>query len=377
MRVAPEMDSCGLRMSRLPPPHPPTSKTPPKWGQAGQKQGGADSQNLWGVMESVRKIRGLALKNRCNPHGSKEKCLTDFSKNPRKHCFCPRICQNIHGFVFVVFWSTLSLSFSFTNEKEREREAKTSKIGKKPNPRIFELLKFSSPEKTEAKGHFRGFGGFLKAALLYKSMAYAANGTNPRFFTKNALPLADSSLQLLGFTLVFGGLVDCAFGVYNRLVTSKTGVIGFDSPAHQAAQSRNLRRSCGFFVRAPSFGGSNGEPQGSPVKGLRLVPGLSTRSSRRLCLTASASVLANCTTWRPNMATSAFSPDFVDLVTGIQNDARQTSLALTSIMQLLRGCDAEHQLSAGALQSLLEPIWGSLDTLCGDLKAMHVGEVAL
>ena len=47
--------------------------------------------------------------------------------------------------------------------------------------------------------------------------------------------------------------------------------------------------SCGFFIRAPFFGGSNGEAQASPVCAPH-GPGLSTRSSRRLCLTAEAAV---------------------------------------------------------------------------------------
>ena len=69
-------------------------------------------------------------------------------------------------------------------------------------------------------------------------------------------------------------------------------------------------------------------------------------------------------------ATSAFSPDFVELVTGICHDAELTTKALTSIVELLRGCSASHHLSAGGLLSLLEPIWGSLDTLCGDLRTV-------
>lgn len=69
-------------------------------------------------------------------------------------------------------------------------------------------------------------------------------------------------------------------------------------------------------------------------------------------------------------ATSAFPPDFVELVTGIRHDAEQARRALAGITELLHGCDANHQLSAGGLQSLLEPIWASLDTLCGDLRTV-------
>lgn len=49
-------------------------------------------------------------------------------------------------------------------------------------------------------------------------------------------------------------------------------------------------------------------------------------------------------------------------------DAERARLALASVMELLRGCDADHQLSAGGLAALLEPVWGGLDTLCGDLR---------
>lgn len=80
-----------------------------------------------------------------------------------------------------------------------------------------------------------------------------------------------------------------SFG-YHPPVSSKKGLIGFDSSTHQAAQSRDTAQVCGFFVRAPVFGGSDGEPQGSPVKGLRLVPGLSTRSSCHPRLTAGVAV---------------------------------------------------------------------------------------
>ena len=56
-------------------------------------------------------------------------------------------------------------------------------------------------------------------------------------------------------------------------------VAGFRSPMRLAAQSRNTAQVCGFFVRAPSFGGSDGRAQALPVNGLRQSPGLRTRSS--------------------------------------------------------------------------------------------------
>jgi KilA-N domain len=44
---------------------------------------------------------------------------------------------------------------------------------------------------------------------------------------------------------------------YNAAVTSKKGVIGIGLPFASAAQSRNRRRSCGFHLSGPSFGGLN------------------------------------------------------------------------------------------------------------------------
>lgn len=69
-------------------------------------------------------------------------------------------------------------------------------------------------------------------------------------------------------------------------------------------------------------------------------------------------------------ATSAFSPDFVELLTGIQHDADMTCKALSSIVTLLHGCDEGVPLSVAGMYSLLEPIAGSLDTLCGDLRTV-------
>lgn len=69
-------------------------------------------------------------------------------------------------------------------------------------------------------------------------------------------------------------------------------------------------------------------------------------------------------------ATSAFSPDFVELLTGIQHDADMTCKALSSIATLLHGCAEDVPLSAGGLYALLEPIASSLDTLCGDLRTL-------
>jgi hypothetical protein len=48
-------------------------------------------------------------------------------------------------------------------------------------------------------------------------------------------------------------------------------------------------------------------------------------------------------------------------------DAQCACVTLTTIVELLRGCAAGHQITAVGMLRLLEPVAGSLDTLCGDL----------
>ncbi len=67
------------------------------------------------------------------------------------------------------------------------------------------------------------------------------------------------------------------------------------------------------------------------------------------------------------VATSAFSSRF-ELLHDVRLDAERVNAALASLMELLQGCGPGHTLSAGNLQSLLEPVWAGLDTLCGDLR---------
>jgi hypothetical protein len=59
---------------------------------------------------------------------------------------------------------------------------------------------------------------------------------------------------------------------YTPPVTSKKGVIGIGVPNDQAARSRNLRRSCGFFASGSSFGGPSVGPQGRRHKGSAWSP---------------------------------------------------------------------------------------------------------
>ncbi len=84
-------------------------------------------------------------------------------------------------------------------------------------------------------------------------------------------------------------------------VSAKKALIRFGSLKTLAAQSRNTAQFCGFFVYASFFGGLNGEPQGSPVNGLRQCPGLPTCSSCHPRLEAGVTV-SQPTHWRPIMA---------------------------------------------------------------------------
>ena len=64
---------------------------------------------------------------------------------------------------------------------------------------------------------------------------------------------------------------------------------------------------------------------------------------------------------------TSVSPDHLELLHDVHSDAQGIRLAMASLMELLRGCDPAYQLSAGGLESMLEPIWGCMETLCGDL----------
>lgn len=60
-------------------------------------------------------------------------------------------------------------------------------------------------------------------------------------------------------------------------------------------------------------------------------------------------------------------PDDEALLQEVCTDALKANQALASVLALLKGCPADHQLRAGVLAALLEPIAGCLDTLCCDL----------
>lgn len=60
-----------------------------------------------------------------------------------------------------------------------------------------------------------------------------------------------------------------------------------------------------------------------------------------------------------------------ELLHGCTAECAHTTQALASLVQLLQGCKPGHTLSAGGLLALLEPLAGSLDSLCNDLRTAH------
>jgi len=67
--------------------------------------------------------------------------------------------------------------------------------------------------------------------------------------------------------------------------------------------------------------------------------------------------------------TSSFSPAREELLRDIHADAQSLAFAMATMFELLRGCEPDHQVSAGGLLALLEPVCGGMETLVGDLGA--------
>lgn len=65
-----------------------------------------------------------------------------------------------------------------------------------------------------------------------------------------------------------------------------------------------------------------------------------------------------------------FFPDQLEALHETRLDAERVNAALASVMELLQGCTPDHQLTAGNLFALLEPVCAGLDTLCGDLRTV-------
>lgn len=56
-----------------------------------------------------------------------------------------------------------------------------------------------------------------------------------------------------------------------------------------------------------------------------------------------------------------------ELLTQIHGDAERTWLALSGLLELLHGCDPDHQISPAKLVHLLEPTAAAVEMLCGDV----------
>lgn len=364
------------------PPHPPSRVNPPEMGPSGAEKRRAIVKINPRKTDTWKKPVDWLTK----PAATRMVLSKSASRIPQK------IHENtlfIHGFAnlstacFLWFLTQLFLYPSLLPMKKREREGQKQAKQAKRAIHGFIDERFLNPRKCYKnrsvfgdflggfwiiRGKKRSFAGTFSNPWIgkpYKSTTYKKFGVNPRILQKNKVSPREVLVLSLGLTLCRKNHKHCAFEVYNRLVSSKKGLIGFGIPCNHCDESRRTAQFAAFSLCAPVLAARMGGRKA--CRFTQVVPGIPTCSSCRPRLESSATVFANRTIWRPSMATSAFSPDFVELVTGIQHDARLTSQALTSIMELLRGCDVSHQLSAGALHSLLEPIWGSLDTLCGDL----------
>lgn len=71
---------------------------------------------------------------------------------------------------------------------------------------------------------------------------------------------------------------------------------------------------------------------------------------------------------RSPVLTTDTAPALAELLHGCTAECTHTTQALASLVQLLQGCAPDHRLSAGGLLALLEPLAGSLDSLCNDLR---------
>lgn len=183
IRGATGMDSCGLRISRPSPPHPPTMENPLA-GVISERSGGRP------IAFYYRGGRGVFVKpvdctpqHPANPHGSKQKCPTGFPQNPRVESFYPRFALFCPRVCFRLFPpSPLSISlFSLRKESEREDSGEAEAIhgfffGQKIDPRnCYNFDSYSVDENSN--------WGTLSP---YKSMTYALSPEIPRSTGKNA-----------------------------------------------------------------------------------------------------------------------------------------------------------------------------------------------
>lgn len=62
--------------------------------------------------------------------------------------------------------------------------------------------------------------------------------------------------------------------------------------------------------------------------------------------------------------------ELIDSLSGVTDDAARASSALQGLAQLLEGCAPGHELQAGNLRELVEPICLSMDNVAADLAAL-------
>jgi hypothetical protein len=305
--------------------------------------------------------------------------------------FYPRVC-------FSLFCVSILISLSLLPMKrEREREPKR----KKCNPRVFKVC----------NTHFHRIATLFiaipwtKRAKFEKPVEIFCNSwrfmqtrgqqtyTN-QWVTEHPRVLGQStgknsvSLARKAAFLAFGPAGDKEGFALNKWpftalltwqntpVSSHIGLMGFGSLGNRCDASRSSPADRAASLSVPPFlvarmGGRKAR------RFAQAVPGLPTRSSHRPHLVVRAVVFANRTAWRPHMArqsTSSFSPAREELLRDIHEDAQTMSLALSALFNLLQGCDVDHQVSAGGLLGLLEPISGGMETLVGDMgTARNIG----
>jgi len=362
------------------PPAPPHDGNRPQRGQTEQVGGRSIAKIHQGGIGILKKPVDDSPQNPANPCGSKAEAPPGCFQNPRVVPFSPCVGSFSPRVCFCVFASFLPSSSSFSLEKEREL-----KRGRHSIPVFFECQFFKQttnfqkfPVSGDAVNRPVEFFGKPWDSFAYKSMSYL---TFPWFFSlpreKTACPSGSGGvtigLTLTDFVLKAGAVE------HNSPVSSKIGLIGCGSPKARGAEPHPARFAA-FSVLSTSFGGSNGRAQVLPVT-LR-VPRSSTpvRAAAR-CGSWSAVVhmarleinmnsISPCPVNPGETPFTVFSPERLELLHDVRIDADRVNAALASVMELLQGCNPGYTLSASNLESLLEPVWAGLDTLCGDLRTV-------
>jgi hypothetical protein len=174
-------------------------------------------------------------------------------------------------------------------------------------------------------------------AKPYESTACCGFPVFPRSTGKNAYAPGQLGLKILGFTLAFS-LIHCAFQSYTHAVSSTIGLIGCESPLARGAEPHPARFAA-FLFQAP-LGGPNGRARALPAT-LR-VPRSST-PVRAAAQCGSWSAVVHQARLEINMTrktpATSFSPAREELLRDIHEDAQSLAHAMTTMFELLRGCD--------------------------------------